>query len=47
MENTALDIILKSRLIVILRGVPTNKILGVGQALYKGGVSGGSNVFGG
>ena len=38
MENTALDIILKSRLIVILRGVPTNKILGVGQALYKGGV---------
>ena len=38
MENIALDIILKSRLIVILRGVPTNKILGVGQALYKGGV---------
>lgn len=45
MKSTVLETILESRLIVILRGVPKNKILGVGEALVKGGVKAAEVTF--
>ena len=38
MKKTALENILESRLIVIIRGVPIERIESVGDALYRGGV---------
>lgn len=45
MDNVTLNTILRSRLIVILRGVPLEKIERVGEALWRGGVKAAEVTF--
>lgn len=45
MDNVTLNTILRSRLIVILRGVPLEKIERVGEALRRGGVKAAEVTF--